>query len=254
MKDGKEILRQMASEPEIDAENRIVRNCVVATRSLAEDGAILLPDGIDMGDYLKNPIVRAVHGMSGMDGRPQTIGRCIELTRDGRQMVAATKFADTPLAREWAYLYGCNPKKEIFMRGWSIRAEVIEAETIDFNAAKEICGEFWDQAAADRLRQWFSAVRLIRKSWMKEYSAVELGADRNALSRAYADGNLTAGNLIFEMEREDLRKEVERLGGKIEQLDQEMKALRGNAASAASRSDTDALLAEVRAMRLLVRR
>lgn len=253
-------VRLMQREIDVDLEKRILRRCVVATRSLAGDGYIISPEGIDFAQYRENPVVLAQHGKVVLDS-PATIGRClaIEVSRDG--FVTETQFADTRLARDYAYLYGVNATKEVFCRAWSINVKVQESEQISFDQAQAIAGELWDEALANSLRQEMPAVHVARKSRLEEYSAVALGEDRKALTRAAEAGIEVAGKMIFDMDLgamqacvAELKRNEAAYSARLAKLEQEIQALRSEGASAAARSDSEAVLNALRSLRDLSRR
>ena len=90
-------------------------------------------------------------------------------------------------------------------------------------------------------------------------AAVSMGADRGALTCMAHDGNKVANDLLA---RSDLQAASEALAGmksqlsetdvRIERLEGEIQALRGNGASAASRGNSEAILQEVRSLRSIL--
>jgi hypothetical protein len=258
-----ELIRSMPRDPDVDLENRILRQCVIATIGLATDGNILLPQNVRTENYMANPEVFANHGLwepgafaqGQIHGAP-VIGRCLSLAVSQSEIVTETQFAATPLGREYAYLYGCNEKKETYMRGWSIRVEVLESRKVSERQAQALAAEYWDPAIAEGLKQRRVELGVILRANMREYSAVGLGADRNALSRAAADGVAVAGAIVARLDLceartmlAELKVKQEANAGQIARLEQEIQALRGEGASAAARGDSEAILAAVRFLR-----
>ena len=263
MTDFQNMIRTMAeTEIEVDVVNRILRRCVVSTRGLATDGWIIVPDGISFEDFLKNPVVTARHIEDQEDAPPMpvTIGRCLAVrnTPDGTE--TETQFADTQLGRDWAYLYGVNERKEVYCRAWSINARILEAEAWSFDKARQFAGAFWSQETADVIAKRQTQVNVATRSMVRAYSAVELGADRFALSRAAAEGNRMAGTLMLRTDLKaanealaELKRNAEADRTQLRKLEEEIKAIRGQEASAAARRDSEALLSELRRLLDLAR-
>jgi hypothetical protein len=251
------IVRTMADAPEMDLEQRILRRVVVATRRLASDGWIIEPMGIDLSRYVENPIVTADHDpVTGKIG--EVIGRSLSLERDTLGLISATQFADTEKGREYAYLYGLNAKKEVFMRAWSIEGSILARASLSFGQAQSLLGPLWDQNMADILRaKGATAVSIADKFLMRTYAATGVGADRGALTRACGEGVRVAGELVATLDLVEIRREMNLLRKefttKIETFEQQLLALRGDGAAAAARGDTAELLDQLRELSELAR-
>lgn len=249
------IVRLTAGTPTIDVPARTIQ-CVIATRLLARDGGILMPEGIVTKYYEQNPVVQAMHG-AGVDSHSPVIGRCLLMKKSAIGIEARTQFAETDLGREYAYLYGCNPDKEVYMRAWSFGWRTIRQEWWTVDQARSYLGADWDPVAAANLSEvWVAA-----ESEMHEYSAVPIGADRAALSRAYSDGIRVAGSLVSDLDLATasaqiaalkLSQETER--ARLDQLSQDVLALRRDGAAAAARGDTAEVLNGLRELRDMLRK
>lgn len=252
------IVRVPEFAPQMNLEQRLLSRVVVATRALASDGMVIEPDGIDISRYLQNPIVTAGHDPeTGALG--EVVGRAVELARESTGLVAGVQFAETEAGQEYAYLYGLNPKQEVYMRAWSIHGTVLTQLGMSFAQAKEYLGDMWDQAQADTLRQrGLTSIALVDAFLMKSFAAVALGADRQALSRAAAEGVRTAARIGIGMDLAHARAEVDTLRGilaarEIFDLARQIKALGRDEASAATLGNSDALLSEIRQLTRTVR-
>lgn len=249
------LVRLMGGEVEIDLGKRILERAQIVTRSLASDGGIIRPDGINVKFYEPNPVVLARHGLADMDdARSMVIGRSLGLTPTGTGLMSRTQFADTELGREYAYLYGVNEKKEVYARGWSFGWTSLQVDWMSLTQARDYVGaELWSE---DLVSPWIKErgeVWVASRSLMHEYSAVEIGADRNALTRAFKDGVKTAGRILSrldldeaEAELSDLKTRVIEDETKIEKLDQRIKALRRDEPEAAAQGNSSEILAEIR--------
>lgn len=249
------VVRLSPGTPTVDLEQRTIE-CTPMTRCLASDGGIILPEGIVTRLFEANPVVLAIHAMSvGSSARPPVVGRCLAFATTKRGMTARTQFADTELGREYAYLYGVNKEREVYMRAWSFGWTTTELDFIDVDDARKMLGTDWDEDTVPAHVRRSGEVWVARQCVMNEYSPVPIGADRQALSRAAASGVRTAGELIGHMDLKEaqetiagLRRDQQQLAGRLERIEQEMKALRGDEAAAAARGDTAAILDAVRTM------
>lgn len=250
------LVRASVGVPEIDLEQRTVRAQIV-TKLLARDGGIVLPEGINASFFQQNPVVQALHGMAD-ELRSPVIGRSIALAVNAAGMESVTQFADTELGREYAYLYGVNPQKEVFMRAWSFGWRTLSQVWISEGEAKELLGSAWDEQAY--AASPFERVWVAQKSEMLEYSAVAVGADRAALSRAYADGNRAAGAAVAQMDfrecsaliellRDDYANLRDEHARRIRKIEEDLMALRRDGTAAAARGDTAGLLEGLRMLK-----
>lgn len=247
------LVRVMDGTPEIDVSKRSIKACV-ATQMLARDGGIVLLNGVDLRAFKLNPVVQALHGMSD-DIRSPVIGRAADVTVHGININATTLFADTELGREYAYLYGVNEKKEVFMRAWSFGWTTLDMDFVSLDEARTMLGAAWDEATVPQVCRRYGEVWVARKSEMLEYSAVPVGADRAALSRAFAQNIRTAGTLVADIDLkeaqaaiDELRKNNRDLAARCDRFDEDIKALRSEGSAAAARGDSAGLVEAIRAM------
>lgn len=235
------LVRLMNDAPSVDVERRTIE-AVVATRLLARDGGILLPAGIDTRAFAANPNVLAMHGY--LEGSFPVAGRCIALSKNERGIVATTQFAQTRLGEEIGYLYGVNPAKEVYCRGWSFGWRSLETDWITVDDAQKLLGSDFDAATvppeAERYGVW-----VCKRGEMNEYSAVPVGADRAALSRAHKDGVRAAGEMLAGLDLAEAHRLIAELRAfktlseaKLERLEQDIQALRRDGAAAAARGDS----------------
>ena len=243
---------ESAFAPQIDLENRILDRVVVATRRLASDGWIIPPYGLDLTRYDENRIVTADH-----DPETGTLGpviaRAVSIGTESLGLVATVQFADTERGREYAYLYGVNPKKETYMRSWSIDGSILQRSTLSWEQARTWLGSLWDQNMADLVRaRGATSVRMADRFLVRSFAATAVGADRGALTRAANEGCRLAVELGGQIDLDEARRTVEALRaddtGKAatQELLRQIKALARDVAEAAHRGDTSALLEEIR--------
>lgn len=253
-------------KPEVDLEKRILRGVVAMTDRLASDGAIVLMPGLDTKDRFEgNPIVQAKHARAGdMSARPDVIGRAIEIERGEHELVFEVQFADTELGREYAYLYGLNPEREVFMRAWSGGFRVIASDFLSPDTAKAQYPAQWDEAVFADLPTYVQArIQVVTRSSLTEFSAVGRGADKAALTRALRGGCRAAGDVIAAQEHDDLEAMLARafaaayqsapIQRDLEDIRRRVLALEGKGASAALRGDTDELRQAIESLTTIAR-
>ncbi len=251
------LIRVMGAEVEVDVEKRILKRALFVTRNIASDGGIVVPDGISVKHYEENPVVLLMHGRT---ERFPVIGRSLGMQAVRAGIESATQFADTEIGRELAYLYGVNKDKEVYARGWSFGWETIEMETWTLEHAKQWLGADYDDELVPPFVKRWDEVWVALKSRMNEYSAVALGADKKALSRAFADKNVRlAGELVADLDLHEAATALKRVktefevfrsetGTRIEKLESDIQALRGDGASAAAKGDSEAVRLAVLSM------
>ena len=254
------LLRMMREDPERDLANRILRARIM-TRKLARDGGIVMPSGVVTRFYEENPVVLARHGLDQDRGSP-VIGRSLGLTTDDDGIESVTQFAETDLGREYAYLYGLSEKGEIYMRAWSFGWTTLDIQYWTLDRAKQWLGKDWEPDTIDYLIERWDEVWVAAASEMHEYSAVAVGADRDALSRAFSDGVNAAGEIINGLDLREARAEILRLRGELgrrelvnelRDLHRQIQALSRDGAAAARRGDSAAILQEVRSLARIAR-
>jgi outer membrane murein-binding lipoprotein Lpp len=238
-----------------DVEKRIIRQAVISTTGLAADGMILLPEGILLERYLKNPIVTRMHLalLSDVPEEPVVIGAVVSLVPAPLELVAEIQFADTEQGRDYAVLYGCNATRQACMRGWSVEGAILETISANWKQAQTISGQYWDAVLSERLQKKLTSIKIIRRFELSVLSAEALGADRNALTRAAKVGVAVAGELLTRidlhaatMEVAQLKTRMSETDAKVLQLEKDITALRGEQAAGAAQSNAAALLEELR--------
>jgi HK97 family phage prohead protease len=151
------IIKFLASEKADvnDSERSIVH--YASTNDIDRDNEIILPEGIDLTNYQKNPQVLWNH-MS-WSSAITTIGKSLWQKVDGKGLLCKTEFAPTSLGNECFELY-----KGGFLTSWSIGF-----------LAKE-----WSDSD--------NGIRTFTKTEMLEYSAVTIPANPEAISLNFIKG------------------------------------------------------------------
>jgi hypothetical protein len=248
-----ELIREAAPRAaEVDLPARTVRN-TVTTRRLARDGGIVVPEGIVTRFFEQNPVVKIRHGLA-EDARPLVAGRALSLTRTRDGLDALTQFADNQLGREWGYLYGLNEGGEVYLRAFSFGWSTLEETVWDLEQARAYLGELWDEEAVSAFSRRYNEVWVATKSEMHEYSVVEVGADREALMRAWREGGVeAAAGIVSRIDLAAARADLDALKeshqaseSRIARLEADMQALARNGKEAARPGNSSELRDELR--------
>lgn len=133
----------------------------IATADLDRDNEVILPKGIDLRNYQRNPVVMWAH-----DYQDLPIGKClwIKPSPDGRGLVAKVQFARHEFAED---VYQCY--KGGFLSGFSVGLRPVDAgrPTRDEIEGNAILGK---------------ASAVVRKAELLEFSAVPIPANPEALT------------------------------------------------------------------------
>ncbi len=144
----------------------------ISTGIKDRDGEVLLPGGVVLDNYRKNPIVMYAH-----DYRSVPVGKNIWIKQDDKGLIAKTMFANTEFADQIYQLYsedigGTGP----VMKAFSVGFIPIEWEDIEQKSVED--------------------PRRIYKKWeLLEYSCVPVPSCPEALALAYEKGVITSDRL-----------------------------------------------------------
>ena len=245
-------LVRMGLTAEVDVEQRILRGARVGTSNLADDGWIVLAQGMDLTVFRANPNVLEAHA-------PPAVGRALAMHKLGGDLVADVQFADTARGREYAYLYGVNAERTAFMRGWSIRADILEREVLTVREARRM-PVLVPEDVAERIESGGGKVAVARRSLLREFSVVAVPADRTALTRAYANGVELAAEIMAKLDLASVRetlatvaRQCNEMREQVRDLRERMLALERDGASAAIKGDTEDLLKELDRLNAMLR-
>lgn len=237
------------TEPDIDLDNRILRNVVFMTAAIARDGLMLLVDKMRTDMFLKDPQVLGRHQVN--------IGRAIDLVITKFDVMASVQFADNQLGRDLAYIYGVNEQKEVFARGWSGSADIVDDEIWEIKRAQKYLGDLYDEELIPRWILRSGQVRVVTRSVLEEFSTTPKRADIHALTRAFTEHKIeTAGKIVREIqtiEAEELIAELQRQREidqeRITSIERDIKVLRGEEPSPAMLDDCEGIVRELKLLR-----
>jgi len=168
-----------SEKQEADKKKRSVIS-YISTGALDRDGEKLLPEGVNLENYKKNPVV-----MLGHDYKSLPVGKNIWIKKDDKGLVAKTVFAKSERGDEiyracTEDIEGTGP----LLQGWSVGFIPIEWEDIETKDKKEKPG------------------RIYNKWELLEYSIVPIPSCPEALTLAMEKG------LISDRLKKDLEIEV----------------------------------------------
>lgn len=159
-------------------EKEFTMTATISSNAKDRQGEVLEPKGVDLKNYLKNPVVLWAHDYS-----LPPIGKALWVRRDGDTVVSKVQFAKTPFAQEIFQLF-----KEGFLKAFSVG--FMPKEWTDGDGQK-------------------TPYRTYSKWEMLEYSAVPVPANPEAIALAMSKGILRDPTLIkaFEVVEEELVQE-----------------------------------------------
>lgn len=144
----------------LDEANRIIE-MIGSTEDLDRADDSMKMSGVQLGNYLKNPVILANHS-HGYDEKPTVIGKALDVRVDGTQLIFKIQFAETDNAKDWFYLYANK-----FMNASSIGFNPIKYEPNDHGG--------YDYTEWELL----------------ELSLVAVPCNPNAVQRAFEEGNIS---------------------------------------------------------------
>jgi len=168
---------------DIDDSNYTITH-VISTNQIDRYFTVLIPKGVQVENFLKNPIVLYQHGREGAF----PVGKCIELKIEDDRIVATTQF--NPNDEKAMKVF--QAFKDGYLNGWSVGFIPLEREELNKESAKKynlnIPEEIWE--IIDRLKEeGFSIIPEIYPRWeLLEYSAVSVPANPGALTELMVRG------------------------------------------------------------------
>ncbi len=157
---------------DVSTKDRTV-TAVITTDAVDAYREVILPKGIDLRRYRKNPVVLWNHNLDpAVPKIPIGKNLWIKPGSGNRTLIARTQFADDETGHRFLALY----ESEV-LRAWSIGA----------NEHREKCGPAVEKELREH-PEWARATRIIRACELIEYSAVPIGANPEALTTAIGKG------------------------------------------------------------------
>lgn len=159
---------------QVDEDERSVKS-TITTDGVDRDMEVVVTDGLDFGDYEKNPVVLFMHDPASV------VGRAAWVRQQKGEVIAKTIYAKTDLANEvWTLISGG------FLRGKSIGMDMAsmvrrEATPQDFKGSPK----------------WTGARTIIERAKVLEYSDVSIPANADALNEARTKGLIRLTKSFF---------------------------------------------------------
>ena len=209
-------------ELEIDVDERTVVK-YVSTISVDRDGDIILPDGGQINDFAKNPVILYAHkhgaDMFGGGNDTLPIGKDVWIKADKFGIKAKQKYANHQLADDIFQMH---------VDGFALASSIgfIPLEYVRNDGSKE-----WKETAK-HVRDKYgmspkdikSAKIIFTKWYLLEHSDVPVPSNPDALAQAYSSGEFKCKSINLV---EDLDLEAEKEKNKIEELEKENGLLSG---------------------------
>lgn len=176
-----------------------------STRDMDRDNEIVLPQGINTDQYLKNPVLLWNHNWSGMP-----IGSTIDLKKTKKGLITKSKLADTSLANDiWTLVKGGH------LRTYSIGfipTKIYHKSHNGFGEYVEKLRQEWelDKKELDGLNS------IILKSILLENSMVSIPANPNALVQAISSKSIE----LDEIDIDEIVKDNDKIKSLNEVIDE----------------------------------
>ena len=137
----------------------------ISTTSIDRDGEVLLPSGIDLKDFRKNPVVLLNHDQGGLP-----VGRALSVKRQSDGIIAEVQFAERPAGHPSSVEWIPDTVFNLFQQG------ILKAFSVGF-----IPLEMREPSEKD-VRKFGEDVRNVISKWsLLEFSVVNVPANQDAL-------------------------------------------------------------------------
>jgi len=158
-------IKEFIGNTQVDMKARTVVS-VIATDSLDRDNEVVLPSGINIKDFMKNPIVLFQHEQT------VPIGKCVEMAVEAGNITTKTFFAERPETHEgeWFPDTILSLFDQGILRGFSIG---FQADPKHIRCSKK------DKAT------WPGVNKVYARTLLTEYSVVSVPSNGEALAKSF---------------------------------------------------------------------
>tara|TARA_R110000824_G_scaffold89623_6_gene219575 strand:+ start:417 stop:1172 length:756 start_codon:yes stop_codon:yes gene_type:complete len=160
------VTRAFSSSVDIKAKEPRTIVARISTTSVDREGDVVLPSGLKLADYKKNPVVLLNH-----DNGSLPIGRALSVKRTSDAVIAKVQFAERPpehpITAEWV------PDTILSL----FKQKILRAFSVGF-----IPTDMRDANDKDRKRYGDNARRIITQWDLMEFSVVPVPANQDALA------------------------------------------------------------------------
>lgn len=155
----------------------------ISTATVDRDGDVVLPSGLDLKAYRKNPVVHFAH-----DTRSLPIGVTDSVVMKHMGIQATIRFAERPKSMPDAQEWMPDTIHELFQQG------ILRAFSVGFTVPK---GGLREATQKDKDRHGETVQRVITKWSLHELSVVPVPANPEALATAVSKGILPQDSLVY---------------------------------------------------------
>ena len=153
----------------------------ISTTSVDRDGDVLLPSGVDLRDFKKNPVVLFMH-----EGKKLPVGTAPLIVRKPDSIIAKVMFAERPDTLPDAQEFVPDTVFSMFQQG------VLRAFSVGFMLDKARV------PTPDDVRRFGRTVKQVITKWrLLEFSVVSVPANQDALAEAVSKGYVPRNSLIL---------------------------------------------------------
>ena len=211
----------LVQEKQLDKTERSITSYVSA-KSIDRDNDIVIPEGIDLVNYKKNPVVLFNH-----DWRIPAIGTSLWQKADSKGLLAKTKFGSTPFAddiftlhiedilKAWSISF--YPKKWVFDEDKKLttftESELLEYSSVNIPANPDALNE------AKRMVKSVEALTLIEKTNLDVSIQLQIKEIENVvkeLQSAFAE--------LKEAKEVDFINDIEKLESKVSKIEKTLES------------------------------
>ena len=210
-------------ELEIDEEERTVVK-YVSTVSVDRDGDIILPDGGQIKDFQKNPVILYAHkhGSDLFGGGNDTlpIGKDLWIKADKFGIKAKQKYANHQLADDIF-----NMHKDGFPLASSIGFIPLEAVSNDGSKEWKETSKYVKDKYGVSTADLKKTKTIFTKWYLLEHSDVPVPSNPDALAQAYSSGKFKCKSIDLAKDLELEQKMIEKLEERINELEKSIETL-----------------------------
>lgn len=153
----------------------------ISTTAVDRDGDVVLPSGVDLTDFVKNPVVLFIH-----DNQRLPVGTAPIVLRKRDSIIAKVMFAERPASMPPEQEFIPDTVFSMFQQG------VLRAFSIGFMLDKARV------PTPDDVRRFGAGVRQVITKWrLLEFSIVPVPANQDALAVAVSKGFVPKNSLIL---------------------------------------------------------
>jgi HK97 family phage prohead protease len=180
------INKQLDTRMRIDEDDERSVLAMISTTAVDSDGDVLLPSGVDLQDFNKNPVV-----LFGHDQRQIPVGKASRIQKKAQGILAKVQFAERPPSLPDVQEWPPDTLFDLFKQG------ILRAFSVGFTVPR---GGSRKATRKDADRFGEMVERVITKWRLKEFSVVPVPANQDALAVAVSKGCIPNAWVLHELE------------------------------------------------------